>query len=306
MKVRAILCSDVHLSHNPPVARSGEESWYDAMARPLGELCVLKRKYNATILCAGDIFHHWRSPPQLINFALDCLPDMVMIPGQHDAPLHNLDLMDQSAYGTLSRDDRFTDISIDDMCEDLYDMEIRGFPWGYDPIPFEGERNNALQVALVHRYTWIAGHSFPGAPEDGFALTLANKMSGYDLVVTGDNHQRFTYQHPEGGPLIVNPGCLIPRAIDERELGSQVALWMEDGSIRRHDLDTSRDKWIDSNKEIKTSSKDEVLIRKFMAQLDVAGREVPDFAEAVRGYVRTHDVNLEVGRVLEEVLDCAE
>ena len=42
-KVLAILCSDIHLSHNAPVARSAEPDWYIAMKRPLDEIADLAK-----------------------------------------------------------------------------------------------------------------------------------------------------------------------------------------------------------------------------------------------------------------------
>jgi hypothetical protein len=55
-KVIAILCADLHLSHKPPIARSNEPCWYTAMKRQLNELSNLSQKWEAPVLCAGDVF----------------------------------------------------------------------------------------------------------------------------------------------------------------------------------------------------------------------------------------------------------
>ena len=48
-KVIAILCSDLHLSHVAPVARSAENNWYAAMARALQELRELAEEHDVPV-----------------------------------------------------------------------------------------------------------------------------------------------------------------------------------------------------------------------------------------------------------------
>ena len=73
-RVIAILCADVHLSLNPPVWRSNEPDWFAAMKRPLDEIKELQKKnHDCPVFCAGDIFHKWDSPAELINWAIDNL-----------------------------------------------------------------------------------------------------------------------------------------------------------------------------------------------------------------------------------------
>lgn len=98
--VIAVLCSDIHLCHTCPPARSNEPNWYDAMARTLDELAGIASHYYVPILCAGDVFDRWNSPPELINFAIKHLPPMHCIPGQHDLPNHSLEDIRRSAYST--------------------------------------------------------------------------------------------------------------------------------------------------------------------------------------------------------------
>jgi hypothetical protein len=62
-KIVAIVCSDIHLKHKPPLCRWGEDDWYEAMQRPLLQLQHLADKYDAPILYAGDIFDRWNPPP---------------------------------------------------------------------------------------------------------------------------------------------------------------------------------------------------------------------------------------------------
>src|SRR3990172_3116798 len=100
----AILTADWHLSHKPPIFRSTEPDWYAAMQRPLDEIISLSVIHHCPVLCAGDIFHKWNSPPELINFVMsqaDCTK--LTIAGQHDLPNHNFREIERSAYWTLDK-----------------------------------------------------------------------------------------------------------------------------------------------------------------------------------------------------------
>jgi hypothetical protein len=109
----AVLCSDIHLSLKQPPCRA--DDWLSVQKGYLVQLkslaCAAKELWlgnrNTTgrpipILCAGDIFDKWNSPPELIRFALEHLPDgMICVPGQHDLPNHSFEEIHRSAYGVL-------------------------------------------------------------------------------------------------------------------------------------------------------------------------------------------------------------
>ena len=115
--VIALLVGDIHLSAKAPLCRAKEPDWFEAMARPLMELVDLQKQIGKEsdgippILCAGDVFDRWNSPPELINFALEYLPpQMYSIPGQHDLPNHNYNEIDRSAYWTLVAANKITNV----------------------------------------------------------------------------------------------------------------------------------------------------------------------------------------------------
>ena len=99
--VVAIACSDIHLTLTPPAARAKEPDWFAAMLRPLNELRHLAKIHEVPIICGGDVFDTWRVPNELVNWAIQHLPEMYSIPGQHDLPFHQIDDIDKSAYRTL-------------------------------------------------------------------------------------------------------------------------------------------------------------------------------------------------------------
>ncbi len=112
--VIAILTSDWHLSHKPPIARVEEPDWYAAMERTVTQVVELQNKYDCPLVIAGDLFDKWNPPPQLINFALDELGSLTMravaVPGQHDLPFHSYDHVESSAYWALELGKRIVNV----------------------------------------------------------------------------------------------------------------------------------------------------------------------------------------------------
>lgn len=249
--VIAILCADLHLQHMPPACRQNEPDWYAAMQRGLDELRTLCKRYNdCPILCAGDVFDRWGSPPKLINFALDYLPAMYAIPGQHDLPNHRQDKEAASAYGTLVRAGVITpvlpgkSIYLQHPMGGVCDLLVEGFPWG---TPFAGwdvgaadGSSHAERVALVHQFLWIGKETgYPGAPESGRLSAMAGQLRGWDTVVFGDNHKGFLVDG--GSATVLNCGTFYRRTTAEESYRPSVGLLRCGGKVTIHHLDISED-----------------------------------------------------------------
>ena len=275
-QVVAICFSDTHLSLKAPVARAGEDDWLEAQERYLNQLRTLAEEYKADILCAGDIFDRWNSPPELINWAIEKLPQMYAIPGQHDLPLHSLELIHRSAYWTLKEAKKIVDLSTIDKVRINRDVHIHGFPWGkpLKPPPKDG----AVHVALVHQYVWMKGKSFPGAPEEGRVDAGKKETKGWSAVIYGDNHKGFLYQN--GNTTIFNCGGFLRRKSDEIGYIPQVGLLYEDGTIEPHSLDCSADKIVATG-SIREAEED-MELRDFLEELTKLQDTDLDFREAIK------------------------
>jgi len=140
--------------------------------------------------------------------AMTFLPDnFYSIYGQHDLPQHNWELRDKSGLHALSIAGRI--------------KVLNGFHYGMTPdntgILVEYERI----ICVWHHMTYILP-PFPGAT-GGQADRLLAKYSGYDLIITGDNHQSFWTNY--GKQLLVNPGSLTRQDADQINFKPRVALW---------------------------------------------------------------------------------
>jgi len=282
----ALLVADIHLSHKPPVARSAEPDWYAAMKRPLQQLGDLKEELQVPILCAGDIFDRWNSPPELINFALKNLPPMVAVPGQHDLPHHQIEDLYKSAYGILEEVEIVCTVGqmkafptkIEKGGKITEFLRVWGFPWGAKLKPLEASPIEAktLDVALIHSYCWIDKKGYPGAPQEQMAYGYRKKMEGYTVLAFGDNHQHFQYDYPSLNQTVYNCGTLIPRKIDERHHKPSVGILLANGNINKHVLDTSKDKWLNIEEE-KVLKETYINMESFINQLSSLEQDALDF-----------------------------
>lgn len=303
-KVIAIFCADLHLSHTPPVARSAEPDWYAAMARPLKELRELAERYGCPVICAGDVFDRWNSPPELINFAMGELPEMYAIPGQHDLPHHNYDDIKRSAYWTLVIAGVVKEIDPIFRTAIPGGAILYGFPWGKEVEGLDEQLLkecpiDVLRVAVIHAYCWLGKSGYPNSPKGSHLSRYGARLKGYDVAVFGDNHQGFVADYE---CMVFNCGCLIPRRQDEREYKPAVGLLLDDGSVQRHELDTSQDKWLDVEDDPVGTGSVEGL-DEFLDTLNELDVHCLDFREAVVRYLDENKPGKGTEKVLLEAME---
>ena len=295
-QVIALAVADIHLRHSCPPARAAEPDWYTAMLRPIEQLRSLVDKYKCPVICAGDIFDRWDSPPELINFAIKYLPKMTAIPGQHDLPNHEYDSKHRSAYRTLELSNVLWGDSFN-RCA-FSGVVIHKFPWGKPVKPMKGVQSN-ICVALIHSLIWKKGHTYPDAPETSNIKAWMGRLDGYNVAVFGDNHDGFI--DTSNSCRIMNCGCLIRAKSNERDYKSAVGLIYDDGSIIRKQLDTSEDNWIDP--EPKKVDLEVAELKDFLQELHTLGVSKLDFRTAVERYLEKNKVRESVRKILIESME---
>jgi DNA repair exonuclease SbcCD nuclease subunit len=234
--VEAVLISDLHLSAKAPAIRAEEPSWANAMLRTIAQVQAIAAQHKAPIVCAGDVFNTWDSPPELINWALDNLPKMYAIPGNHELPSHNPQLEHRSAYGTLRRAGILKELS--SWPTQIGALLLYGHAYG-EPEPIRDVNFSGIHVLVTHQFLYLADQGHPGAPEEQKLSRSAGRFQGFDIVVAGDNHQPFSVRLSHG-TLVVNCGSLMRRRACEDHVPC-VWLLHRDQTVSRIELDISQD-----------------------------------------------------------------
>ena len=294
-KVLAIFVSDLHLSHTPPIWRSCEEDWYTVQERALKELREIKNANACPIFCAGDIFDKWNSPPELINFALEHLPPIYAIPGQHDLPNHNLKEIHKSAYWTLVKTKKI--LHVKESVSIAEGMMLHGFAFGRKIRKVKTPEKNwdCKHIALIHQYNWIPKASYEKASVKRKVTRKRKEFRGYDIVVCGDNH--IPFEKMIGDTLFWNCGGFMRRHSDEIKHRPRVGLLMQDGTMRNYKLKSYRsDKYISVDpKSEKQADMDLTELGNELLKLNDARF---DFQVAVNHYMQKYNVRREVMEIV--------
>lgn len=295
----AILASDIHLSHKPPIFRSEEPDWYATQKRYLDELAGLASERVVPIVYAGDIFDKWNSPAELINFAIDNLPPGCAIPGQHDLPNHRYEDIQKSAYWTLHKAEVIDDLGRTFVRNNQ--LALFPFPWGktVQPASDTFDIYEGVMLAIVHSYIWQDEKTcYPGAVLSqhvkGYDLT------GYDAAVFGDNHKGFIARYNDCN--IMNCGTFMIRKSDERAYRPMVGILYEDGSIKPYYLDTSKDVYCESE-IVEKVEKVQQHFDHFIQDLRTLGMDALDFRQAIKHRLDNENVSLQVRQAVLEAID---
>ncbi|MDA3835008.1 MAG: metallophosphoesterase family protein [Spirochaetales bacterium] len=224
MKPIAILSADIHRQEQIPVCRT--DDFFSEQERKLMWLDDLQQKYGCPVLDSGDLFSHWKPSPWLITSTLMYLPDeFYTVPGNHDLPGHNINLLNKSGLAVLEAAGRVT-IALEPIVKGNF--VIHPFPYGSELKPLTKKSNGVLDVAICHAMVYQGKEPWPGCTDPDSSRFL-RKMKGYDLVLTGHNHKPFT--EDLSGRLLVNPGSLMRRTADQWDHRPRVYLWYPDNTI---------------------------------------------------------------------------
>jgi len=239
MKPSAILTADWHIREDTPTCRT--DDFFAAQIKKIEFILALSEKHNCPILIAGDLFHKAKSSPFLestLMLLLRAYPSknfyskrLLVIPGQHDLPNHNFDLIHKSSFGVMIASQMIDHLDSEKPVKSSKFI-LTGFSYGSKIKPCrEASRrlkNDFRSIALAHFLVTESSpkgkskvlRDFAGATS---AKTVLKNNPDYDLIVTGDNHKSFSESYQDR--LLVNPGNITRQAADQIDHKPRVALW---------------------------------------------------------------------------------
>lgn len=306
----AVLCSDLHLSLKPPVARSVEPDWLAAQWRMIRQVALAAGhesddpdEEELPIFYCGDIFHSHDPEAELVNWAMKHLPYGYAIPGQHDLKHHVYKDIGKTAYATLVHAGKIANMIPRIVTRINQQITAVGMPWAYnDYHDLDIQKSKGrINLLIAHRYVWTSQHSYKNPPKLGRAgVIFAEVYEKFHCAAFGDNHDGFT-QGNDTACTIHNCGCLIPRRSQERHYKPAVGMLWHSGAVTRRNLDTSEDKWLDA--KLFKGKGAELDLEQFLEDLADLNEATLDFQEAVREVLTRKSVNSEVRRLVLQSLE---
>lgn len=268
------------------------------MERSFSQVTSLCRKLDVPLVIAGDLFDKWNPPPQLIEFVaaqLIQLEHVYAIPGQHDLPNHNYELMHKSGYGVLRTAGIITDMH-PGVPYKIGDFSFIGFPWGYEITkPHKG--SGMPMVAIAHRYIWTEGHTYVGA-DPRLSVTQSSILKHYTASFFGDNHKGFLWIR--GKCSVLNCGGFMRRKSDEKSYQPSVGLLYTDGTVKRHPILTTEDVF-HRNPEL-DKIVPEIDMDEFISEMNRLGDVAINFPEQILRYIDEHSLEPNVKEALQHLL----
>lgn len=307
--VVAVCCSDIHLSLRPPVARSKEKSWLGSMAYGLLQINELCRKHKVPLIIAGDIFDRWNMPAELINWALDKFPQPTYaIPGNHDLPMHQEDLIHRSAYSTLVQAGSIQQLSYKNPLEIWTNTQDEDLNLYIYAVPFDGEipehnSEKGLHICVIHQYLWVPGCEYNGATQDSRLSKWARKFAEFDVVIVGDNHVAFD-RTLRRGTHVINCGAVFRRKSNEALYKPRVGLIYSNGDVAEHRLDCSQDKlWLERGLAGDDYKHQEEDMEDVMVALSGMEKTSANFRDAIMEAIKIRKATKQVKQLLLEAME---
>jgi predicted phosphodiesterase len=252
--VCAILTADWHLRDSIPVCRT--EGFLDIQWRNMEIVEALQSIYDCPVLHAGDLFHHWRSSPELMAMTIKMLPrQFITIYGNHDLPYHSFSHKTKSA---------------------LYVLEVGKHVKVVNGVYWETEQREKTQpdsinicgkkVLLGHLAIRAPGYEAVWMDENAMSIDEVFERYDFDILVTG--HYHLPFQVWRGGRLLINPGPLTIQAFGHFTNPPNPTVYLlnvEKGKLTEIEIPEPKDTF--TSREEKTSKVDSGLIDDFVQSL---------------------------------------
>lgn len=275
----AILTADIHLTHTTPISRT--DNYILAQENKLRFLQELSQENNnCPILCAGDVFDHWKASPWLCSWAHQHLPsNLITIPGNHDLPMHSFNAYSKSALSLLETVGGKVVLKGKGILLNEDRLEVFGIPFGevenHHIISIkEEEKKYPRGILLLHELTWEKEKP-PWASNSYSAKELLRKFGkDFDLIVTGDNHQSFAVKGRRS--LLVNPGSMMRRTTDQVDFQPRCYLYYaENNTVIPVDFPIEKD--VHALDHLIGKKERDARITAYIETMKINGGEAPGF-----------------------------
>ena len=294
MKPDAILVGDLHLRDDKPSCRVGD--FISTQIRKLKWLRDIWHNQGCPmVIQSGDVFHRWKSSPEVISMALEFCPPMITIPGNPGKHNYSGEFGKDSLY-TISQSNMGWEILTNEIHLSRNGHLVYPCLWGDEPLRTRKEKGGERNILLIHRSLVWGNSNFEG---DDAGRFLKRWGKCYDLILSGHNHQQFTIMHKDS--VLLNPGSFTRQSVAETHYPA-VYLWhADDNSLQEVSLPLEEGAMVRNTTKGK---EDDEAIKAFIELLDTSGEIELSirFKERVMGFVSKNKSKISKG-TLERLLE---
>ena len=277
--MRFILTADWHLRSSRPRCRL-DADWMETQERALYQISDLAKKQDCPIIVVGDVFDTAAADVSftLINmvqrWAAELPYPLYLLAGNHDLQYHDVANLAKSGIGILRESTNIlpaTELQ-NYYCED----GVRAFDFGLEHL--EGNRIEKARIIFLHTLCFPDMKSIPPNVKATTALELLKKWPKSRYIFTGDYHKSFVAK--KNGRYVINPGCLLRQAADEKDYQPSVFFVDTDtGTINIHPIED--DEELVTDEYLREAKQRESRIDAFVELLKTKGSMTMDFIKNV-------------------------
>lgn len=292
----AIIVGDIHARDDQPPCRL--DNFWETQIWKFKWLRNLWDEYGRpAVLQPGDLFHRWKSSPQVISAVMNYLPPMVTIPGnpgKHN--YYSQEGFEKDALHVIQSSSLDWEVMNSYECS-FYDwFAVHSCLWGQSPRPLV-KTDSKRKVLLTHKMILDGPEMFEGENGNDFL----KKHKGFDLIVTGHNHKPMEFGLDTR--LLVNPGSFTRQTADETHRPRVYLWWAEDNGIMPVFVPTEED--VITREHIDQDKARDERIASFVESLADSALDVSiDFLKNIIGALESNKIREMVKqRVMEAVED---
>lgn len=202
--MKFLITGDWHITNLPPINRI--DNYEEAIFNKVNWLLTTAKKHNCTaVLQPGDMTDKYSLPDYLkrryVMLFLSHGIKIITIPGQHDLRYH-INKIENTAFGVFNA--AYTQVASSTPIELGDNVDVYGAGWK-SQIP-EIKNKDVYNILLIHKMVIDNVKLWAEQKEYIMSATLATQY-GYDIVVSGDNHNSFLYD--KGNEILFNCGSLM-------------------------------------------------------------------------------------------------
>jgi len=297
-----IITSDWHICDKIPLCRI--DLFEDNMFRKVTEIVDLADEYDAKILIAGDLFDKWRISHKTMTHLMMLLErsaEIFCIPGQHDLPQHNLRNLYTSALGELTTAGYV--LCANEVTMQTYeDVDIVAVPFG-EKVPKLKREKNRILILMLHQFTYQKTAQDWQKDIGTKDTALLKKYPEADMIITGDNHQRFMID--QRSQILINPGSMMRRTADQYDHEPAVYLYdSERHEVEEILLDICPNHTAISREHIDRIELHETRISTFVRRLSDDYEVGLSFESNIEAFLSANKVQKPVEELIHEAMEC--